>query len=280
MRKLILLVSIFATLLFSQCGMPSQNSNEKLTDAPIGRLPKDTFHLLCQVWQLSDADRPMGRDVSYTGEDSVLFLPGIVFITDSTVLENPFGEMRFGKFRLDGKKIDVVFDDGIRAEYQIDRLNKDELKLKRTEDKHVSELDYASTNTYWPDVAKDPFSKINYSWAIKPNKPESGQEIKDRIKDCLRFYSYYLQGYADGGATKIDFRAVPCCFHWYSGGISIQNEDKLDPKWIHCFYSKQQAFEGRQMLEDIIMKKYKWDEKETNWIRQSIPVLMQMRDSL
>lgn len=280
MLKLILPVAIFVALIFSQCGMPSQNNNEKLTDAPVGRVPNDTFHLICQFWQLSDADSPTGGDVSYRTQDSALFLPGIVFMTDSSLLENPLGEMRYGKFKLDGKKIEVKFDDGIQAEYQIARLNKDELKLKRTESKHTSELYYTATNTYWQDAAKNPFSRKNYNWAITPGKAETTQEIKDRVKDCIRFYAFYLRGYVDGGATKIDFRAMPCCFNWYSGGISIQNENKLDAKWTHCFYSKQQAFEGRQMIEDIILKKYKWDENETNWIRQSIPVLMQMRDSL
>lgn len=273
-------MTIFAAVIFSQCGMPSQNSNEKLADAPIGRVSNDTFHLLCQLWQLSDAEQPTGGDVSYETQDSVLFLPGIVFMTDSSMLENPLGEMRYGKFNLNGKTIEVVFNDGVQAEYQIGRLNKGELKLKRTEAKHTSELDYAPTNTYWSNTNKNPFSRKNYSWATAPAKAETTQEIKDRVKDCIRFYAFYLQGYVDGGATKIDFRAMPCCFNWYSGGISIQNENKLDPKWIHCFFSKQQAFEGRQMIEDIILKKYKWDETETNWIKQSIPVLIQMRDSL
>jgi hypothetical protein len=260
--------------------MPSQDRIEKLADAPIGRIPNDTFHLLCQFWQLSDADHPAGKDVSYTGEDSILFLPGIVFMTDSSLLENPLGEMQYGRFKLDGKNIHVVFDNGNKARYQIGRLNKNELKLKRSEDKHTSDLDYNATNTYWANAAKNPFSRENYNWTVKPNKPETEGEIKKRTKDCIRFYAYYLQGYVDGGATKIDFRGMPCCFHWYSGGISIQNENKLDPKWISCFYSKQQAFTGRQMIEDIISKKYKWNEKETDWIKQSVPVLLQMRDSL
>src|SRR6185312_14998880 len=280
MRKQNWLLFILASVFFYQCGTPPQNNNEKMVDAPVGRVPKDTFHLLCQFWQLSDADHPAGKDVSFTGEDSMLFLPGIVFMTDSSLLENPLGEMQYGKFKLDGKSIHVVFENGKKAEYQIGRLNKDELKLKRTEDKNTSDLDYASTNTYWADANKNPFSRKNYSWTVKPNKPETDEEIKSRVKDCMRFYAYYLQGYVDGGATKIDFRGMPCCFHWYSGGISIQNENKLDPKWINCFYSKQQAFTGRQMIEDIISKKYKWDEKETNWIKQSVPVLLQMRDSL
>lgn len=259
--------------------MPSQNKNEKIVGETTFALPKDTFHLLCQFWQLSDADNPTSKDVSFSN-DSILFEPGIVFMTDSTVLENPLGEMSYGKFKVDGNTIKVNFDDGRKATYIIGRLHKDELMLKRTESKHTTELTYTPTHTYWANTDKNPFSKKNYQWVVKPKKPESDQEIKTRLRSSIQFYAYYLKGYVDGGATKIDFRAMPCCFHWYQGGISIQNENKLDKKWINCFYSEEQAFKGRQMIEDIISKKYKWDEKETNWIKQTVPVLEQMRDSL
>lgn len=260
--------------------MPSQDNNEKITEAEPSGLPKDTFHLLCQFWQLSDADNPTAKDVSFTNNDSVLFLPGIVFMTDSTVLENPLGEMSYGKFEVKGNTISVNFNDGRKAVYLITRLHKDELRLKRTENKHSSYLTYAPTNTYCPDANKNPFSQKNYQWTVKPKKPESDEAIRNRVKSCIQFYAYYLKGYVVGGANKIDFRAMPCCFHWYSGGISIQNENKLDRKWADCFYSEEQAFKGRQLIEDIISKKYKWDEKETNWIKQTVPVLEQMRDSL
>lgn len=280
MRKIYSGIFITASVLLYNCVMPSQNKNEKITDSGQKEQTRDTFHLLCQFWQLSDADNPTSKDVSFTNEDSVLFEPGIVFMTDSSVLENPEGEMTYGKFKLNGNTINVNFNDGRKAVYLITRLHKDELRLKRTENKHSSYLTYNPTNTYWLDADKDPFSQKNYQWAVKPRKPESDEAIKTRVKDCILFYAYYLKGYVDGGATKIDFRGLPCCFHWYSGGISIQNESKLDRKWADCFYSKEQAYKGRQMIEDIISKKYKWDEKETNWIKQTVPVLLQIRDSL
>lgn len=266
-------------LVLCDCVMPTTNKNEIITDAGLFHPPNDTFHLLCQYWQLSDADHPTPGDVSFT-DDSILFEPGIVFMTDSSMLENPAGEMRYGKFQVKGNMVHVKFSDGGKAIYTIGRLHKDELWLKRIENKHTTDLRYKPTQTYWANTDKNPFSQKNYQWTIKPVKPESDEAIKNRAKECVQFYAYYLKGFVDGGATKINFNALPCCFNWYSGGITIQNEDKLDKKWINCFYSKEEAYKGRQMIEDVISKKYKWDDKETNWIKQSAPVLQQIHDSL
>ena len=48
-----------------------------------------------------------------------------------------------------------------------------------------------------------------------------------------------------------------------------------------CFYSKEQAYKGRQMLEDALVgKKYDWDASEINWIKQTMPVLQQLHDGM
>lgn len=274
-----LILVLFAAIFLYRCVIPVQNRNEKITD-PVSERLNDTFHLICQYWELTDAEHPTTRDVSQPGGNGFSLDPGIVFMTDSTVLENPAGEMRYGKFNLHGNEIKVVFDKGITARYLITRLHKDELNLKRTENNSTSELVYTPTYTYWPDAKKNPFAKQNYEWSIKPVKPETDEEIRNRVKQCVQFYSYYLKGYTDGGATKIDFKSIPACFNWYWGGIGVQSATKIDKKWINCFYSYEQAMKGRQMLDDVITKKYKWDEKETDWVKQSVPVLKQIHDSL
>ncbi len=277
MRKLTLF-SLLLSIFFSNCVTPSQKRNEKLIDDTSE--VTDTFHLLTQYWQLTDADHPASKDVSFTSDDGVLYQPGIVFMTDSSVLENPTGEMTYGTFNLNGNTINVKFDDGTKATYVIDRVNKEELLLSRTEKKHVSKLTYKATSTSWPDANKNPFAKQNYQWVQKPKKPESDEEIKNRVKQSVQFYVYYFAGFLNGKAQQIDFSGLPNCLNWYSGGISIDNEDKLDKKWISCFYSKEQAFKGRQMLEDALVKKHNWDEKETNWIKQTMPVLQQIHDGM
>src|SRR6185312_1565172 len=277
MRKFILLLLIVAAL-FSNCGEPSQDKNEKLIDTA-SEIP-DTFHLLTQYWELTDADNPTSKDISFTADDGAEYVSGLVLMTDSTVLENPVGEMTYGKYDLKGNTISVNFDDKRKAIYLIDQINKEQLVLSRTEKKHTSKLTYKATSTQWPNSDKNPFSLQNYQWSKKPVTPESDEQIKSRVKGYVQFCAYYFQGFLNGNAAQIDFNALPTCLNWYQGGISIENEDKLNPKWIDCFYSKAQAYKGRQMLEDAIVKKYKWDEKETNWMKQIVPVLQQIHDNL
>ena len=279
MLKTFSLIIIFNAIFFCNCVMPSQNKNEKIVDKT-SNVQKDTFHLLCQYWQLIDADHPTSKDISFTNDDGVLFQSGIVFLIDSSVLENPAGEMTYGTLKLNGNKIEVNFDDGRKALYAIKSLHKDELLMKRTEGKHASELTFKPTNTSWPDANKNPFSKQNYQWCAKPKKPESDVQIKTRVKQFVQFCKYYFDGFVNGSANNIDFTGLPNCLNWYQGGITIQSETKLDKKWINCFYSQEQAFKGRQMLQDAIVKKYNWDEKETNWLKQTASVLQQIHDGM
>jgi hypothetical protein len=277
MHKFVLLFLMVAAL-FSNCGPAPQDRNEKLIDNA-SEMP-DTSQLLTQYWELKDAGNPTSRDISFTADDGAEYASGIVFMADSTVLENPVGEMTYGKYDVKGNTISVNFDDKRKATYLIDQVNKEQLVLSRTEKKHTSKLTYKATSARWPDSDKNPFSRQNYQWSKKPSKPESDEQIKSRVKEYVQFCAYYFQGFLNGNAAQIDFNALPSCLNWYQGGISIENEDKLNPKWIDCFYSKEQAYKGRQMLEDAIVKKYKWDEKETNWMKQIVPVLQQIHDNL
>lgn len=279
MRKFLLLAFLFGSAILSNCVMPSQNRNEKMVD-DISDLQKDTFHLICQYWKLADADNPTSRDVAFTNDAGVSYESGIVFMTDSTFLENPVGEMTYGKFKLKGDTIEADFDDGRKAVYTINVLHNDELILRRSENKRASKLTYKPTNTSWPVASKNPFSKKNYEWARKPKKPETDAEIKERVKESVQFYIYYFNGYVNGGADIIDFAALPGCLNWYQGGITIQSENKLNKKWISCFYSPEQAYKGRQILQDAITKKYDWNKKETNWLKQTADVLQQIHDRM
>ena len=277
MRKLTS-TSLLLSLLFSNCIVPSQTRNEKLIDNT--SKVADTLNLLTQYWELTDADHPVSKDVPFKTGDGIENQCGIIFMTDSSVLENPAGEMTYGKFSLKGNTINVIFDDGRKATYVIDRLNKEQLLLSRTEKKHTSHLTYKATSTRWADVNKNPFTHANYKWAQKPKRPETDEEIRNRVKESVQFYTFYFNGFIMGKAEQIDFGGLPNCLHWYSGGISIDNEDKLDKKWMSCFYSKEQALKGRQMLEDALVKKYNWDVNETNWIKQTMPVLQQIHDKI
>jgi len=278
MRNFYLLIFVSFCFYLTQCNSPELKTDKKLP-TPLSRNTKDTFQLLCQYWQLIDAENPTSKDVAFTN-DGIKYESGIEFMTDSTFLENPAGEMTYGKFKLSRNSVAAEFDGRRNANYKIKKLSPDSLLLTRIENKHSTNLRYKATATYWKNAEKCAFAKQNYQWVKKPEKPENDEEIKERAKDCVQFYAYYFQGFADGGATKINFEGLLCCFNWYQGGISIQNEKKLDKKWKNCFYSEEQAFTARQILQDALIKKYNWDTTETNWVKQTAQVLQQIHDRM
>lgn len=274
MRNVILI--IFACIL-SHCNTPVKEKN--IPEHNVENVKKDTLQQLFSYWNLVDVEHPMTGDVAFK-DNNGHYEPGITFVADSVIVENPKGEIRYGRFILKGNMITVNYDNGEKGSYEILQLDTAKLKLKRKAHKETSTLTYSATDSYWPDANTHPFTKINFAWTMKPSKPETEIQIKKRLKECVLFYNYYFIGFINDNAKKIDFNFLPSCFNWYTGGIFLQSETKLDHKWINCFYSPEQAFEARTMVDKALAKKYNWDTTQTNWLKQTAPVLLQIRDSL
>lgn len=259
--------------------MPEEHKDEKIAEA---KMParKDPFHELCQYWEVTDAENPTFRDIYDQQSEGILNYPGIIFMTDSTLLENPRATMRYGKFVLKGKVINAQFDDGKKAVYTIQNLQNSNMIVRRVEKDHTTTLNLKGAQVFWPDAAANPFNKINSRWRIKPGEAESVEALHERIKECVQFYEYFFQGNAESQTSEIDFLGLPSCFNWYQGGIYVQAARNLDKKWINCFYSEEQALEARRMMQDVLSKKYDWDTTQTNWIKQTASVLKQIHDKM
>jgi Lipocalin-like domain len=267
-------------IILSVFGCHSADQKKESSTGAIPQATKDTLQKLSAYWELTDAESPSSRDVAYKDENGISVQSGIVFMTDSNLLENPAGDKTYGTFSLKGNTIEAKYDDGRKAVYTITGIDSNSLQLTRLEDKRNSQLSYKGTGTYWPDASKNPFAKANYQWSFKPKKAEDDEALKKRLKQNVLFYADYFDGLVNGGAKQIDFSSLPCCFNWYAGGITIQGEKKLDKKWINCFYSTEQALKARQILEDALMKDHHWDTTETNWVKQIPPVLRQVSQHL
>ncbi len=96
----------------------------------------------------------------------------------------------------------------------------------------------------------------------------------------MKFYEYFFMGNAVSTINEIDFVGLPSCFKWYQGAVYVQGPKQVDRKWINCFYSEEQAMEARQMMEDLITKKYNWDTSQKNWMFQIADVLKQIQEKM
>ena len=275
------LVYIFILLwLITGCNQQRQK-DKKVSDMSAARYsPSDSMEYLFQNWNVIDADHPMVKDVFNNHDTAILNFPGLVFLNDSFIVENPRGELRYGNFSRTGKQISAAFNDGGKATYTVKQLHATELQLQRNEKNSQTLLYLKADGKLFRSDKKNPFDPSLNQWRVKPKKPETKEEIRLRLKQYLQFYAAYFYDNIQRGTTEINFLGLPCCFKWYKGGIYIQNENKLDKKFILCFYSKDQALEARQILEDALGKKYNWDTNEPDWLKQTAPVLEQMRDSI
>ena len=221
----------------------------------------------------------MVKDVG-SNRDSIYNSPGLVFLRDSSLVENPRGELRFGKFSLSDKKIRATFADGGVATYIIKSLHPTELELERNEKNNQTTLHLKGEGKPFNSGIQNPYEPSLNLWRIRPKNPETKEQLVQRVKQFVQFYANFFNDNVQKGSKEIDFIGLPSCFKWYNGGIYVQGENKLDKKFIQCFYSKDQALEARQILVDALTKKYKWDTSEPDWIKQTAPVLQQIHDSL
>jgi hypothetical protein len=232
--------------------------------------------LLSQNWE---AKEDVDDGILSNGSDLEMPFRSYCFFDDGVMVQNPRDNMKAGKWTLDekAKMIHLVFDDGSQKDMGLSGIGVNSLLLKNGKDKPVK---YVADGMKRKVVADHPFYPANNLWRKKPAQKETDEALKNRIIQCVLFYNKFLQDNADRKAKVISFYGIPSCFKWYKGGISITNKDKLNQKWIDCFYSKDQAIQGQQMLENIISKKYKWNLEEPSWIKQSAGVLLQIADSL
>jgi hypothetical protein len=280
-----LLLGIIFTVLLAGCNNskgsgPKEESTKDSTISSFTDLSstKDLKKILCQNWE----NKEDAEEAALSGGGDGLEMPyrGLSFFEDGSFVENPRDNIRFGKwtFNESEKLINVELKKGTKAQYKIVGVGPRELILMSVSDK--KKVAYRADAKMQQQPADDPFYETNNLWRIKPIKAESDSAIRLRTEQCLLFYSKFLADNAGRGGNIISFVGLPSCFKWYRGRVSVRSAEKLEDKWINCYYNKEQALKAHAMLEGIISKKYKWNKEESNWVKQSADVVHQMYDTL
>ena len=284
--KTVLIIIGFLIVVLGGCNNnASENNTVKSTnkDSLITTLTDlssttDIKMLLCQNWENKDD----AEEIALSGSGAGLDMPyrGISFFNDATLVENPRDKIRFGKWSLseDKKLIRITLNNGTSANYKIAAIGAKQMILMNTANQ--TKTIYRADAKVQDTLTDDPFYAANNLWRIKPKQQENDAAIKLRAEQCVLFYAKYLADNAGRGGNIISFAGLPSCFKWYKGGVSVVAKNKLELKWIECFYNKAQALKAHSMIENIIGKKYKWNKTETNWVKQSADVVKQMYDTL
>jgi len=161
----------------------------KLTDLSQTR---DMAALLCQGWELED-----DLDAISSSNEAMGILPfrSYYLSPDSSFVKNPRNVIEYGRWLYDPgqKTVTLRYSNGGKDIYKIAALAPDELVLVSTGIESITKLKFVSAGKRYRDMADDPYHISNNGWRIRPKKPESDEQIRQRLE--LFAFSYpLLQG--------------------------------------------------------------------------------------
>jgi hypothetical protein len=231
--------------------------------------------LLCQRWELDN-----------NGFDPSDFnLHELDLFKDSTACRNGLGPVRIGHWRIqtvNGQHVlQLQYSNNTKEQFVIEKLRAHELWVRYQGLVDSLSRQLTSDALVHQNMYSDPFHPVNNQWRIPPQKPETDSAIKQRVKDCIRFYALYYRDNIRRQKRTISFEGLPAIFEWYRRGIGLPDKEKVDKSWINCFYNKEQALKGYEILRDLIVRyEFDWPKGAPAWVYETHSVLEQMYHKL
>ena len=240
----------------------------------------NTSDILCQHWELENMEGVSSIELVMDPVTDLRIFPELSLFKDSSVVENPRNVLRIGKWHLTKERqpiLSLFFNDSTTKKYRILDIKSSVLVLARKGSKDSLFLKLTSDTKVHRNMRNDPFYPLHNYWRIKPSAAESDSAIIQRVKQCIRFYALYFRDCIKRNRKTINFLGLPIIFKWYSGGIGLPDIENLHESWINCFYNKNQAIQGYNILRKLIKDyEYDWPEKAPAWVYQTHSVLEQM----
>lgn len=236
---------------------------------------------LCQHWEVAKNEGATSRELlrDANGDE---FTPGIDLFTDSTYLLNPRGPMTTGTWRVmkagDNRMLILTDRTGYRLYWKISELSSQALRLSSTKESgNTFYFNLAADGQVHQNKLNDPFHPANNQWRIPPTAPESDSAIAARTKGIVKFYALFYRDNILRKKDKINFAGLPDIFDWYSRGIGMPDWEDIRNSYVDCFYNKEQAEKGYQVLRRLIIDhEFKWPKGAPDWRMETHSVLEQM----
>lgn len=237
--------------------------------------------ILCQHWEVGSAEGATSAEL-LQDEDDNRIVPGLDLFADSSFVANPRGHFTTGtwQIRREGKELNLVLTtaDKKLKEWHINELNSRSLRLVTTDEAGGSlYLNLSSDGMIHKNRQNDPFHPANNQWRLKPVKPESDSAIAIRAKQHVKFYVLFYRDNILRQKDKINFGGLPTIFEWYSRGIGMPDWEDVRDSWVDCFYDKEQARKGYDVLRKLIVNyEFTWPKGAPDWRMETESVLEQM----
>jgi hypothetical protein len=241
--------------------------------------------VLAQHWYLDDLAAVSDDKLVWENGDGTRLFPSLNLFPDSTALENPRSGIKPATWHRElSDKINTIvmnYGDKQSRTYRIRELSLRNLTVSWKDGTDSLWIRYRSDGMAHQDIRNDPYYPANNHWRIKPAHKESETEIRQRVKDCVRFYALYYRDHIKRHKKVIEFIGLPEIFRWYNGGIGLPMKSEMSESWVSCFYNRDQAERGYDILKNLIdVYEFDWPTGTPGWHYRTHSVLEQMYEKL
>ncbi|HSC55474.1 MAG TPA: hypothetical protein VLC98_17725 [Phnomibacter sp.] len=241
---------LFSLLLFTNTGCRQFSSDKKLN--------------LHQVWYSTQFVSPDGLDLSRTNNRVLRF-----YKNGTYSLFSGEGDYQFGSWFHSTKNSTISLEpetgnfEMIESWWQYQHVNK---ALSAMVYRNAGQVPGTQEGSFSfaaidDEGDHDPFDPAMHEWRIKPTRPETLPELKNRVLAYLSLQEALYHFLIDNeiAAFRTQLFPEPVLMH-YSNGVRMAYADEL-ASWNACFYDSAQAVKGYQFLSGAI---YDVNLKKTN----------------
>jgi hypothetical protein len=237
--------------------------------------------VLAQHWYLDDLTAVSDDKLVWEDGVGARLFPSLNLFADGSVMENPRGNVMIGKWRreLNEKVNSIIVDYSNKhtKSYRIRELSLRNLTISWKDGPDSLWIRYRSDGLAHENMLNDPYHPMNNTWRIAPTRVEDDEEIQVRVKACVRFYALFYRDNIKRHKKVIEFLGLPEIFRWYDGGIGLPMKGGISDSWIACFYNRQQAEKGYEVLNKLLVTNdFDWPLGTPGWHYRTLSVLEQM----
>ena len=261
-------LSFYGIIAFLLCGCHGENTLSELDLAQGWRLAEIT-DVQTQTPEIKGMTADFFED-NLTAEGYVLhFFPDETYteltgyqVKTGTYTTAEGGGIRFGDKVFRG----LNFEETGRARLLNGKLSMDDGNL-------VLSGKWVKDGARLEDFKTDPFYPEHNKWRIKPKRKESPEEIKARLINYLRHYSYILKAASEREGNVVSFTHSMGIVRVYRGGIGRVKKGNIPEEWKQRFFDEEDALAAYALFSENLNRGVYKGATTGDWVKDDYKIL-------
>lgn len=227
------------------------------------QVPMNNKRILLGTWQLSDLSKPEsnskeGEDMLLKeAEDKKMVKEGLIisFFPDSSFTQvKGTGEYESGKWYYANKGKSICFSslsrkDTVFVKYEI--INNQQFMNLVNPNKDIT-MSFIKYVDVLADYSQDPFYPANNSWRIKPNQPETDEQLHQRLGNYIKHVAYLLKTSHERQLSVLSYVFSQGIIKIYQNAVGIYPLEIIPQSWKNTYYNEEEAQIAYEMYDEYL----------------------------